>query len=72
MGRSKSTPCDGKACWAARDPRAMVQRWVHLGAILTLAAILLAPFRGTQKSRPSAWLVLDLLGSKPHVPVAYT
>jgi TRAP transporter 4TM/12TM fusion protein len=40
---------------------AMVQRSVHLGAILTLAFILKPAFPGARKDRYSVWLVLDLL-----------
>jgi TRAP transporter 4TM/12TM fusion protein len=40
---------------------ALVQRAVHLGAILTLTFILHPPFRGARKDRLTGWLLLDLL-----------
>jgi len=40
---------------------AMVQRSVHLAAILSLTFILRPPFKGALKERFSIWLVLDLL-----------
>lgn len=40
---------------------AMVQRSVHLGAILALTFILRPPFPGARKDRLSAWLFLDLV-----------
>ena len=40
---------------------AMVQRAVHLGAILAMAFILRPPFRGARKDRVTVWLLVDLL-----------
>ena len=40
---------------------AMVQRSVHLGAILALVFILRPPFSGARKDRLTLWLLLDLL-----------
>ncbi len=39
---------------------ALVQRSVHLAAILAMAFILRPPFRGARKDRLTVWLVLDL------------
>ena len=40
---------------------AMVQRSVHLGAILALVFILRPPFSKARKDRLTVWLLLDLL-----------
>ncbi|MFH1058417.1 MAG: TRAP transporter permease [Pseudomonadota bacterium] len=39
---------------------AMVQRSVHLGAILALTFLLRPPFKGAKKDRLSVWLVMDI------------
>ncbi len=38
---------------------ALVQRSIHLGAILSLTFLLKPPFKGADKSRFSGWLVID-------------
>lgn len=40
---------------------AMIQRAIHLGAILALTFILKPPFKGARKDRVNFWFVLDLL-----------
>jgi TRAP transporter 4TM/12TM fusion protein len=40
---------------------ALVQRSIHLGAILTLAFLLTPPFKTARKDKFTAWLVIDLL-----------
>ena len=38
---------------------ALVQRSIHLGAILTLTFLLKPPFRGARKDRLTAWVLID-------------
>ncbi|MCP4693655.1 MAG: hypothetical protein GY859_36810, partial [Desulfobacterales bacterium] len=38
---------------------ALVQRSIHLGAILTLTFLLKPPFKGARKDKLTFWLILD-------------
>jgi len=38
---------------------ALVQRSIHLGAILSLTFLLRAPFKGARKDKLTVWLILD-------------
>ena len=40
---------------------ALVQRSIHLGAILTLAFLLTPPFKKARKDKVTIWLIIDLL-----------
>ncbi len=51
---------------------ALVQRSIHLGAILCLAFLLKPPFKGARKDRLSVWFILDwILVAASGVCVAY-